>query len=225
MLPDLRRCTRAASAALGALLRAEGAFSVGAPRVPWRALVLCVALPGFGYGVVMGLWNLRPMQALYSGLKVPLLIAGTTLLVVPSSYVLHALLGLREDFPAAARAVLAAQGTLAVTLLALAPVTGLAYLSTSHHVHATTFNGVVFLVASLMGQVTLTRHYRALIQRNPRHRITRAAWFVVYVFVAIQLAWVLRPFIGQRELEVRFLRADALGNAYVEITRRLLGGR
>jgi hypothetical protein len=72
--------------------------------------------------------------------------------------------------------------------------------------------------------VTLGRHYRGLVERNPRHRITRAAWLALYVFVAIQLAWVLRPFIGQRELEVTFLRSDALGNAYVEITRRLLPG-
>ena len=69
--------------------------------------------------------------------------------------------------------------------------------------------------------MTLRRHYRVLVLRNPRHRITRAAWLVLYVFVAIQLAWVLRPFIGQAEMEVSFLRSDALGNAYVEITRRL----
>jgi hypothetical protein len=202
-------------------LHAEREHAVGAERVPWRALVLLVVLPGFGYGCVMGLWNLRPLQAFYSGVKVPLLIVCTTLLALPSAYVLHAVLGLRDDFGAVVRGVLAAQATLTAMLLALAPITGVAYLSFTEHAHATMFNGLVFLAASLAGQVTLSRHYRVLVRRNPRHRITRAAWLVLYVFVAIQLAWVLRPFIGQAGMEVSFLRSDALGNAYVEITRRL----
>jgi hypothetical protein len=209
------------AATVHTFLHAEREHAVGAQRVPWRTLVLLIVLPGFGYGCVMGLWNLRPLQALYSGVKVPLLIVCTTLLALPSAYVLHALLGLRDDFGAVVRGVLAAQATVTAMLLALAPITGFMYLSLTQHVHATTFNGLVFLAASLAGQVTLRRHYRVLVRHNPRHRVTRAAWLVLYVFVAIQLAWVLRPFIGQAELEVSFLRTCALGNAYVEITRRL----
>ena len=41
------------------------------------------------------------------------------------------------------------------------------------------------------------------------------------MFVAVQLAWVLRPFIGAPRMRVRFLRADAWGNAYVEVVETL----
>lgn len=205
-----------------ALLQSEGVHALAARRVPWRALVRLVVLPGFGYGVVMGLWGLRPLQALYSGLKVPILIGLTTLLALPSSYVLHALLGLRDDFGAAVRGVLAAQGTLMLTLFALAPLTVVAYVSTPDYAFAQAFNGLMFLAASVAGQVTLARHYRVLIQRDRRHVVTLSTWAVLYTFVAIQLAWVLRPFIGRDDMVTSFLRADAFENAYIEIGWRML---
>ncbi|MEZ6015249.1 MAG: hypothetical protein R3F49_09060 [Planctomycetota bacterium] len=204
-----------------ALLRSEGEFAPGVTRVPWRALAAFVALPGFFYGAVMGLWGLRPLQALYSGLKVPLLIGLTTLLALPSSYVLHALLGLRDDFGAAVRGILAAQGTLTLSLVALAPITVLAYLSSADYAFAQAFNGLVFLAASVAAQVTLARHYQRLIARDGRHRLTLAAWAALYTFIAIQLAWLLRPFIGREDMATSFLRADAVQNAYVEIGWRM----
>ena len=86
---------------------------------------------------------------------------------------------------------------------------------------ATALNGLMFAVASVAGQITLRRHYRPLIERNPRHRLALAAWLVLYVFVAIQLAWVLRPFIGSPGLTTSFFREGAWSNAYVELTRTL----
>jgi len=49
---------------------------------------------------------------------------------------------------------------------------------------------------------------------------------VLQVFVAIQPAWVLRPFIGAPDRETTFLSQGTWSNAYVEITRvifRVLG--
>jgi hypothetical protein len=83
------------------------------------------------------------------------------------------------------------------------------------------FNGAVFLVAALAGQVTLSRHYRPLIKANPRHRIARDAWLGLYMFVAIQMGWVLRPFVGDPALPTRFFREGAWSNAYVEVAELL----
>jgi len=43
------------------------------------------------------------------------------------------------------------------------------------------------------------------------------------VFVAIQLAWVLRPFIGDPSRPTTFFRETAWGNAYVKIFVALFG--
>jgi hypothetical protein len=37
------------------------------------------------------------------------------------------------------------------------------------------------------------------------------------VFVAIQCSWIFRPFLGDPARPVEFFRADAWGNAYVEL--------
>jgi hypothetical protein len=169
------------------------------------------------YGAAMGCFGLRPLQAFFSAVKVPILLWVASATCVPSFFVLNTVLGLRADFAAACRAVVSAQASLAVTLAALAPVTLFGYASSNDYPFATAMNGALFAVATAAGHVTLTRQYRPLIARNPRHRVTLAAWLLLYVFVSIQLAWVLRPFLGAPSMPTLFFRADAWGNAYVAV--------
>ena len=42
-------------------------------------------------------------------------------------------------------------------------------------------------------------------------------WIFVYVFVGIQMGWVLRPFIGNPRAPVQFFREDSWSNAYVVV--------
>jgi hypothetical protein len=165
---------------------------------------------GFG-----GLSGDRPLQVLFSAVKVPLLILVTTALAMPSFFVLNSLLGLRGDFPAAARAVAETQAAVAVVLASLAPYTALWYASTAAYDEAMLFNLLMFGVASLSAQWVLRRRYAELIARDPRHGVMLRAWLGVYAFVGIQMAWVLRPFIGQPGRPVTFFREDTWGNAYV----------
>ena len=202
---------------LDALLHARGRFAIGIERPPWLLLLLVIAIAGFLYGLAMGSFAGRPLQALYSGLKVPLLLAVATLLCLPSFYVVNAILGLRTRLEAALHGILAAQATLAITLASLSPVTLVFYLSSRVYSHAILLNGLIFLLATVAGQTTLTRHYRPLITENPRHRINRRVWAISYVFVAVQMAWVLRPFVGSPDLETGFFRENAWSNAYVVV--------
>ncbi len=39
-------------------------------------------------------------------------------------------------------------------------------------------------------------------------------WLVIYVFVGIQMGWVLRPFIGDPRMPVQFFREGSWSNAY-----------
>jgi hypothetical protein len=201
------------------LLRAEGRFAVQARGVPFLHLAVILAAGGFAYGCVMGFHGGRPLQALYSAVKVPILLGVTTCICLPSFYVANSLLGLRGDFAAACRGVLASQATIAAALGSLSPIIGIVYLSIDGYHLATVSNGILFTCSTAAGQAMLARHYRPLVGRNPRHRVTRALWLVLYVFVAIQMAWVLRPFIGSRDLPAQFFREDAWSNAYVQLVR------
>lgn len=205
--------------ALDDMLRARGALAPGVPGLHWGWTAAWVAAGSALYGGVMGAYGLRPLQMGYSACKVPLLIATSALLCLPPLVALNTALGLRGALASVLRAAALAQGTVAVCLAALAPLTIVAYLSLDEYGQAVLFNGACFLVAAVAGQVTLSRHYRPLIRADPQHRVARNAWLVLYVFVAIQMAWVLRPFVGNPEQPTRFFREGAWSNAYVEVAR------
>ena len=63
------------------------------------------------------------------------------------------------------------------------------------------------------------RYYVTLIRRSPTHRTILYAWFFLYIFVGVQMAWVLRPFVGDASAPVTFFRQQAWGNAYVVVGR------
>ncbi|MFO0837863.1 MAG: hypothetical protein U1D55_05005 [Phycisphaerae bacterium] len=65
----------------------------------------------------------------------------------------------------------------------------------------------------------MRRYYLPLIRREPRHRITLAAWMVLYAFVGIQMGWMLRPFVGAPDEPPQFFRPEPFSNAYVVVAR------
>src|SRR5688500_9310417 len=107
-----------------------------AERNPWRAvaeLALLVVLFGLAYGTVMGTYagpqGPRVTQMAYSAVKVPLLLLLTFAISLPSFFVLNTLLGVRDDFGEAVRALVATQAALTIVLASLAPFTGVWYVS------------------------------------------------------------------------------------------------
>jgi hypothetical protein len=211
-------------AGIDALLRGPAAPQVPpeepAPQ-PLARLLLIVLLFGAIYGSVMGAFGIsvpgHAIQIAYGAVKVPMLLTVSFCLALPSFIVLNTLLGVRPDLPHVLRALLSMQAGLTVVLASLAPFTAFWYVSFSDYNVALLFNGGMFLVATLSAQRILRRSYRPLIQRNPRHRTLLRLWILLYSFVAIQMAWVLRPFLGDPTGPVTFFRREAWGNAYVEL--------
>jgi len=187
------------------------------------ALILIAA--GLAYGSVMGsfagIGGERILQVVYSAAKVPLLLMVSFGASLPSFFVISTLLGVREDFREVLGALVATQARLTLVLLALAPYTAFWYACSSDYAHALLFNGGMFALASFTAQWVLHRRYMPLIKRNRRHRLLLRIWLVIYVFVGIQMAWVLRPFVGDPTLPVQFFRKEAWGNAY-EVVGRLI---
>ena len=189
-----------------ALLRAEGEFAIGRVPVPLARLACIVLGCAALHGAVIGSLGGNTLGALYSLCKLPLLLTIAFALCLPNFFVVNALLGLRADFPRAVRAILSTQGTLALALAVQSPVVAFFYLSRIRYSEALLLNGLVFALATIGAQTMLARHYRALIERDRRHRLALIAWFVLYVFVSIQLGSVLRPFVGDPDLPTSFFR-------------------
>jgi hypothetical protein len=212
----------------GVLRRAAWTTQTMSLRVALPRLIACLTAFALAYGAVMGTFRGLTgqdqwfRQIAYSAVKVPLLLGGSFAISLPSFFVLSTLLGLRRDFAASVRAIVAAQAGLAIVLAAFGPLTLLWYASSTDYNAALLFNGLMFATASAAAQQLLRGYYRPLIGRHPRHRQMLACWGFIYVLVAIQLAWLMRPFIGSPSRDVEFFRPEAWDNAYVVVGRLIL---
>jgi hypothetical protein len=203
------------------LHRADAVLRGRAAAPPWGLVALCGSVYGGVMGGFGGLGGDRSWLVAFAAIKVPLLLTATLAISLPSFFVLNTLVGLRDDFAAALRAVVASQAGLAIILVALAPITAFWYASSSDYRAAILFNALMFAVASVGAQLMLRRSYRPLIARDRRHRAMLRAWIVIYAFVGIQLGWSLRPFIGAPDQPARFFRGGEWENAYVVVARMI----
>ena len=190
---------------------------------PFPALVGIVVVFGTLYGATMGtfggLTDERLLQLLYSAVKVPLLLFATFSISLPLFYVLNMLLGLGRDFSVAVRALVATQAGISIVLASLAPFTAIFYVSSDNYRAAVLFNALMFAIASFVGQGLLRGYYQPLIQRTARHRWVVWSWIGLYAFVGIQMGWVLRPFVGDPNQAVAFVRDNVWDrNAYEVVT-------
>lgn len=189
------------------------------PRSLLSLVLLAVAF-GMFYGAVMGAYGApspRPLQVLYSALKVPILLLVTFVIGLPSFFVVSTLLGLRDGFAESVRALVATQAGLTIVLASFAPFTALWYLSVDDYEGALLFNALMFGTASIAAQLLLRRLYRPLIERDRRHVVMLRVWIGIYAFIGVQMGWTLRPFIGHPRGRTTFFREGAWGNAYVEV--------
>jgi hypothetical protein len=184
-------------------------------------VTICCLLHGLAVGS-FGVDSHRWLQPVYSSLKLPLLGFGTFALSIPSFLVFHTILGLRDDFLPAMRAIVLAQSAAAMALVSLAPVVLVFYASTTDYQLAVLFNAFVFFVATLGGLPILRSVYRPLIEKNPLHRRMMVLWLLTFAFVGMQMGWILRPFVGAPGQQVTFFRSGDWENAYIVIGKLIL---
>jgi len=201
------------------LRRADDVLRGRSASNPWGLVLTC----GLAYGAVMGLYEGRAWQVIFSSIKVPLLLLATFALSLPSYFVINTLMGVRSDFPEAVRAIVVSEATLTIILASLAPLTLFWYASSTGYHAAILFNGAMFAGSSLAAQIVLVRGYRPLIARSSRHRILLWTWMIIHAFVGIQMGWSLRPFIGSSGVPTQFFRRGGDENAYLLIGRMILG--
>ena len=222
---------------LGTLLRGEpDALGQWAAQFESRrfAFHVAVIIAGAGaYGAAMGWWR-DPMQALYVGIKFPLVILLTTLGNALLNAMLAPLLGLNITFRQSLLAVLMSFAITSAILGAFSPL--MAFMvwnappmtpdvkSTSAYALIKLAHVVMIAFAGIAGNARL---FQLLTQLGGSQRVARrvlVAWLTVNLFLGSQLTWIARPFIGAPQLRVVFLREGALhGNFYENIFQTLTG--
>jgi hypothetical protein len=225
--------TTVSSRELGTLLRGE-AGALCAWTEGWRAgrvtrdAALIIAGAGL-FGAALGCWR-DPWQAVYAGIKLPLILfltaAGNALL----NAMLAPLLGLQVPFRQSFLSILASFALAATILGASSPLAAFVIWNApaldAGANNSITHAGILqLLVAAIAfaGVAANLRLYQLLRSLAGASRVAwrvMLAWLAGNLFLGSQLSWILRPFIGAPDLPVQFLRATAFeGNFYEAVFR------
>lgn len=208
---------------LGRVADIEEMLEDRSPR--WILFCALVILAGCGlYGTSVGLWR-SPLQSLFTGLKIPLLIfltcAGNAVLNGMLGQILGAGLGFRQTSVAiglsfvTAACILGAFSPLAFFVLLSTPALASAGQATGHSVTLLTHVALI-AYAGIIANLRLLSLLRHFAGGRTAALATLLAWLGGNLLLGAQLSWVLRPFIGSPGLPVEFLRADPLRGNFFE---------
>lgn len=216
-------------ASLGSLLRGEVAALIDW-TMDWRAgnvardVAVVVVGAGF-FGAALGFWR-DPWQALYSGIKLPLIILLTAIGNALLNVMLAPLLGLRIAFRQSFLAILASFALASAILGAFSPLAAFVIWNapplTPDANNSTTHAGNLLLLVAVIAFAGIAANVR-LLQLLKRLAGGRGgalrvlfAWLSANLFFGSQLSWILRPFVGSPYLPVEFLRAEAFDGNFFE---------
>ncbi len=191
------------------------------PRIVFSMSVLSAILAGI-YGVVMGMYN-GPLQAIASGVKLPILFLLTALICIPSLYTFNVLLGQSFKFLQTVTLMVMTIGTTTILLASLAPIAFFFTLTTQNYQFIMLLHVLIFGLCGIYGVRYLYRGcaYLAFRLEQPLNTLLLRIWIGIYAVVGMQLGWRLRPFIGDDNSPFQLLREQGDGNFYTAVWRSI----
>lgn len=192
--------------------------------------LLIISYTFFGaYGLMMGLKS-GPMQALSSALKLPILFLLTLLICLPTLHLLQLLFGSRRSLMQLLVLALATMAATSSMLLGFAPVTAFFTMTTQNYQFIKLLNVMLIGFSAVIGVKFFLKGMAKTARSDPNPGMARAdvepashksilnGWILLYSFVGTQLAWTLRPFMGDPGLPFEWVRRIG-GNFYIDIVR------
>ena len=208
------------------------------------ASLLCGAVYGASMGLYAATAGIERgwQQFLSSATKVPLLFLLTLVVTFPSLYVFSALAGSRLAARDVLRLLVAAIAVNLAVLASFGPVTVFFTVFTTSYAFISLLNVVFFVLAGLVSLGFLARAARtvfagdgdgeppaeATVEAPPkpgrgapdpqrRARTIFRVWIVIYGIVGAQMGWILRPFVGNPQLEFVWFRHHRQSNFFAAV--------
>jgi hypothetical protein len=189
--------------------------------------------------LVHGLWTLVGLSALYgaaagayaslaqavsAAVKLPFLFLGTLAICFPGFFVIQVLVGSRLRLAQVLALVLGALSLSAILLAAVVPITLFFLFTGANYYFLTLLHVLIVLGAGLVGMAVLHDGLAFACEKRgiyPKKAMTiMKVWAVLFAFVAIQMAWNLQPFVGDRERPFQLFRHNE-GNFYTAVVYSL----
>lgn len=183
-----------------------------------HGVLTVVVLSGF-FGAVAGAYS-GPAQALSAAIKLPFLFFATFAVCFPTFYVVQVLVGSRLQLRQVIVLVVGALALTSVVLAALVPITAVFLVTGANYYFQHLLNIIIALIAGAWGMYWLHDGLSLVCEKRgvyPRKAITiMRVWALLFAFVGIQLAWNLRPFLGDRDGQFRIV-GEYQGNFYTAV--------
>jgi hypothetical protein len=168
------------------------------------------------YGGVAGAYS-GPLQAVAAAAKLPFLFLATFTICFPAFYVVQVLVGSRLRLLQVVVLVTSALALTAVVLAAFVPVPAFFLITGANYYFQHLLHIAVVGAAGIFGMYALHEGLATICERRgvyPRKALTiMRLWAVLFGFVGIQMAWNLRPFLGDHNQPFRVI-GHYQGNFY-----------
>jgi hypothetical protein len=159
-------------------------------------------------------------QAVSSAVKLPILFLLTSLICLPTLYLFNTLFGARQSIQQNLAMYLAPITIMTVMLFGFAPIILFFLITVSDYQFFKLLNVAVFAISGFIGMWFLLKGMWIISDHDEDgvrlRRLTLLFWICLYAFVGSQMAWTLRPFIGDPNYGFELVRQTG-GNFYTNI--------
>ncbi len=182
-------------------------------------LYLLLNLFSFLYGLVMGSYH-SLLQAISAGIKVPFLFSLALLICFPAFFIIQFILGSKLRLGQMISIILSGFVLIAAIMLSFAPILIFFLLTGSNYYFLQLLHISIFILSGFFGMKVIIDALKYSCDKKNIYPHTGVVvfrfWVVILAFVGIQLAWNLRPFLGDRGEPFRLFR-DYEGNFYTAL--------
>jgi hypothetical protein len=173
----------------------------------------------FFYGIVMGSYH-SLLQAITAGIKLPLLFFLSLLICFPAFFIIQYILGSKLRLSQMIVIILAGMVLTAAIMISFAPVVVFFLLTGSNYYFLQLLHISIFILAGIFGMKTVIDALKFACEKKaiyPRVGVeVFRFWAFILAFVGIQLAWNLRPFLGDTGKQFKLFRKYE-GNFYTAL--------
>lgn len=191
-------------------------------RMRW--FLLSIALLTGLYGATMGAMGLTEnawrglLQMSASAIKVPALYLLSVAICFPVLYIVLVLMGARLSFSQTLSLILLAITLNSVLLASCAPILMFFMITSSDYHFIKLLHVAVFAFSGCWAMGALWQGLRTMCEKSdlyPKQAIKiLQVWVIIFGFVGTQMAWSLRPFVGEPSLGFELFRNEREGNFY-----------
>lgn len=182
-------------------------------------LYLLLSIFSLAYGVIMGSYH-GAVQALASGIKVPVLFSLALVICTPALLMIQFILGSRLRLTQTISIILSGFVLTTSIMIAFAPIVVFFQLTGGNYYFLILLHIAVWGLSGVFGMKTVVDALKFSCERKNVYPHTGVVvfrfWVVILAFVGIQLAWNLRPFLGKRSEPFQLFRKYE-GNFYTAI--------